>query len=56
MSNEALYGLMHEGEDADLALTGFSSPRNPWPLACELGNILFVMDEAARLKAILIRA
>jgi hypothetical protein len=56
MSNEALYGLMHEGEDADLALTGFSSPRNPWPLACEPGNILFVMDEAARLKAILIRA
>jgi hypothetical protein len=56
MSNEALYRLMNEVEHADLALPGISSPQNPSPLACQMGNILASVDEAERLEAILVRA
>jgi hypothetical protein len=56
MSNEALYRLMNEVEQADLALPGISSPQNPSPLACQMGNILAVVDVADRLEAILVRA
>jgi hypothetical protein len=55
MSNEALYLLMHEGGHEDLALPDISSHQNLSPLACQLYNILVVVDEADRLEAILVR-
>jgi hypothetical protein len=47
---------LHEGEDADVPLADFSSPENLRPLACQVSNMLLVVDEAHKLETILIRA